>query len=214
MTKTISLNAKTRSEKVKNSKRLREKGIIPAVLYGGEEVKNQNLEIKLLDFERAYLAAGESSLIDLSVEGKESLKVIVKDIQKDPVKDIITHADLYQVDMKNKIITEIPLKFVGESDAVNIHGGFLIKNFDHIEVECLPGDLVSFIEVDISSLKNINDSIRFSDIKLPEGVVSTGDLNDQIVNVSEPRKEEEAGEKEEGAGGKEEEAGEKEEQKA
>jgi large subunit ribosomal protein L25 len=195
MTKKISLNAKTRSEKTKNPKRLREKGIIPVVLYGGKDVKNQNIEVKLLDFERAYSEAGESSLLDLVIDGKEPVKVIVKDVQKNPVKDVIIHADLYQVDMKNKIQTEIPLKFVGESEAVNVHGGFLIKSFDFIEVECLPGDLVSFIEVDISSLKNLNDSIQLSDIKLPEGIVPEGDLNDQIVSVIEPRKEEEKEEK-------------------
>lgn len=191
MTKEISLNSSTRSDEIKNLNEIRDKGNIPAVMYGGTDVKNKNIELKLLDFERAYNDAGESTLIDLKIDDKESVKVIIKDVQKNPITDKVIHADFYQVDMKQKITTEIPLEFIGVSKAVNELGGFLITNFDHVEVECLPGDLVNSISVDISSLDTFHDSIKRSEVVLPEGMMPIGDENDQIVTVSEPRKEEE-----------------------
>jgi len=134
-------------------------------------------------------------------------------VQKDPLKATIIHIDLYQVDMNKKITTEIPLHFIGESEAVKELGAVLVKTIDSVEVECLPGDLVNHIDVDLSVLKNFHDAIKTNDLKLPAGMKLVNETNDIVANVIEPKAEveevpveevpvegegAEAGEKEEG----------------
>ena len=118
--------------------------------------------------------------------------MIVKDIQRDILTNHIIHADLYQVDMTKKITTEIPLRFIGESKAVKDLGGTLVKNMDSVKVNCLPGDLTSQIEVDISRLENFNQFIRLNDLILPEAVELASATNEAVVGVSETKVEAEA----------------------
>lgn len=190
MTAEIKLEAQTREAGKVKAKKSSKQGFILANVYGsGSESKN--LKVKKSDFEKAFAVAGESNLIDLSIDGKESHKVIVKDYQADPVKGSILHVDFYQVNMKEKITTEIPLHFIGESRAVKEQGATLSKNIDKVEVECLPGDLVNSIDVDLSVLVNVHDAIRLHDLKLPAGVELASDTNEVVIIAIETKKEEE-----------------------
>ncbi len=162
---------------------------IPAVLYG-KEIENKVLKVNKKDFDKVFANAGESSLIDLDC-GDGPVKVLVKDIQRHVLKNFVTHVDFYQVNMKEKIHTEIPLHFIGESKAVRELGGILIKDMSAIEVECLPGDLVNHIDVDISVLNTFDDAIRIHDITLPAGLVLVQQTNEMIAAVKEPKVEEE-----------------------
>jgi large subunit ribosomal protein L25 len=99
--------------------------------------------------------------------------------------------------MDEKIKTEIPLSFTGESEAVEQLEGSLVTNKDAIEVECLPTDLVSEIEVNISSLKTFEDTIKISDLKIPANIEILHDQDEIIALVEEPRSEEELAELEE-----------------
>jgi large subunit ribosomal protein L25 len=189
MTKEIKLDAQLRDEKNGNMNKIRKEGFLPANVYGFG-MENKNIKVKSIDFERVFSAAGESHLINLEIGGKEPLKVIVKDVQKDSVKDNIIHVDFYQVDMNKKIHTEIILNFIGESRAVKELGGVLIKNADSIEIKCLPGNLVDRIDIDLSNLNNFHDSVKAGDLKLPPGVELVGDADETIVIVLEPAKEE------------------------
>lgn len=197
--KQIILKVKPRDEKV-NLTKLRKSGWIPAVLYG-RGYENINLQIKNADFAKVFAEAGESTLIDIEGEGVEKAKVLIKEAQTDPVKDNFIHVDFYKIRMDEPIYTEIPLRFVGEAPAVKDLGGILVKNLDKVEVKCLPGDLVHDIEVDISQLKEFNDSISIKDLKVPQGIELMSGDDVQIVSIAEPRKvEEEAqSEAEEGA---------------
>jgi large subunit ribosomal protein L25 len=190
MTTEVKLSAQLRSEKNGNIKKVRESGYVPANVYG-PGTENKNIKVKEVDFQRVFNAAGESHLIDLTIGGGAPVKVIVKDVQRHPIKGSIIHVDFYQVDMSKKIITEIPLRFVGESRAVKELGGILIKNMDSLEVKCLPGDLVDSIDVDLSGLNNFHDVIRAGDLILPPGIELTEDENETIASVVEPSKEEE-----------------------
>ncbi|PJA09534.1 50S ribosomal protein L25 [Candidatus Falkowbacteria bacterium CG_4_10_14_0_2_um_filter_41_15] len=165
------------------------KDFIPAVLYG-PGLANQNLKVRRADLEKAVLAGGESTLVDLEIDGGKSVKILLKDLQFHPLKDIVRHVDLYQVDMKKKITTEIPLRFVGESKAVKELGGMLVKNMDAIEVECLPTDLMAHLDIDISVLKEIHDSVKVGDLKLPAGIHILNDLDTDIATVVEQEVEE------------------------
>lgn len=159
---------------------------IPAVVYG-KGIINQNLKLKRVDFEKAFLAAGESNLIDLDF-GAGAVKVLVKDIQRDVLKYTFTHVDFYQVNMKEKITTEIPFHFIGESKAVKELGGMLMKEINEIEVECLPSDLVDHIDIDISVLATYDDVVKIGDLSLPSGFRLTHNHpSDVIVVVVEPK---------------------------
>ena len=181
---TIKLAAQLRAKKEKLGA-----DFVPGVLYG-KGVENKTLKIKKVDFDKAFKAAGESNLIDLDFGG-EAVKVLVKDTQHDVVKNFFTHVDFYQVNMKEKITTEIPLHFIGEAKAVKELGGALIKDLDALEVECLPADLVDHIDVDISVLNTYEDAIRVNDLKLPKGMVLVHHTNEMVAAVKEPKIEEE-----------------------
>ncbi len=158
---------------------------LPAVLYG-KGVKNANLKLKRLDFDKVFAEAGESNLILLDF-GSGPVKVLVKDLQRDPLKHRIDHVDFYQVNMKEKINAEIPLHFIGESKAVRELGGLLMKEMDEIEVHCLPGDLVDHLDVDVSILEDFDQTIKTSDLKLPEGMELVQQTDDIVVFVMKPK---------------------------
>lgn len=159
---------------------------IPAVLYG-KGIENQSLKVKKVDFEKAFSAAGESNLIDLDF-GNGSVKVLVKDLQRDVLKYTFTHVDFYQVNMKEKIVTEIPLHFTGEAKAVKELGGMLMKEINELEVECLPSDLVDHIDVDVSVLNTFDDVITVADLTLPKGLkMEHHNAEDVVAMVVEPK---------------------------
>ena len=182
------MDFKIKVEKREKKEKL-SKDFIPAVLYG-KEIESQSLKIRKAEFEKIFAGAGESNLIELDLEGAK-IKVLVKDIQRNVLNHSLTHADFYQVNMKEKVVAEIPLNFIGESKAVKELGGMLNKDLDNLEVECLPGDLVDHIDVDISVLTSFDDAIRIGDLKLPNGVIATGEAEEMVASVKEPKIEEE-----------------------
>jgi large subunit ribosomal protein L25 len=187
---TIKLEAKKRTLTGKAVSQLREKGLLPAVMYG-KGMDSQTLEVQEQAFLKAYKSAGASTLIDLVVDGKEN-KVLVQEVAHDPLSDKITHADFHKISLTEKMHAKIPLIFVGESRAVKGLGGVLIKNVDEFDVECLPTDLVHEIPVDISKLENFGDIIHLKEVTVPPGItVKHLHGEDPIVSVAEPRSEEE-----------------------
>ncbi len=159
---------------------------IPAVLYG-KGVENHSLKLKKVDFEKIFAVAGESNLIDLNF-GTGAVKVLVKDLQRDVLKYTFTHVDFYQVNMKEKITTEIPLHFIGESKAVKELGGMLMRETHEIEIECLPSDLVDHIDVNISGLNTYDDVITIADLVIPAGLkLVHNNPEDVVVMVVEPK---------------------------
>ncbi|MBU0648527.1 50S ribosomal protein L25 [Patescibacteria group bacterium] len=187
---THSLEVKERKISGKKVNQLRRQGLVPGIVYG-HGVKNVNIAVRQDILEKIYKQAGESSLIDLKIEDKKSVKVLIQDIQREPVRDNPLHVDFRQIRMDEKLITEIPLKFEGEAAAVKEHGGTLVKNFDSLEVECLPKDLVHEIIVDLGSLKTFDDSIRVKDLNIPEGMRVLQDVERSVAVVLAPLSEEE-----------------------
>jgi len=191
MTTKVQLNAQLRSESNGKAKKIITTGFIPAVVYGFGK-KNQNVKVKKHDFEKVFAVAGEFNLVDLLIDDGAPVKVIIKDIQRNSLTDAVIHIDFYQVDMTKKITTEIPLNFVGEAKAVKELGGTLVKNMDAVEVKCLPGDLVSHIDVDITKLEAFDQFIRLHDLTLPNGIILAHETNEAVVGVVETKVEQEA----------------------
>lgn len=186
----LKLQAKKRALLGKRVKTLRQEGQIPAVVYGhGVEAKNLTVDYRA--FEKLFGKAGESSLVDLEVEGGEPVKVLIHEVQFDPMKGTIDHVDFRQVNMKEKLEAEIVLKFVGEAPAVKVNGGMLVRVMDSLAVRCLPGDLVHEIEIDLTKLVNIDDSISVGDLTPPPGIEFLAKPNDVIVVANAPISEEE-----------------------
>jgi len=183
------LEAKTREITGKAVSQLRENGLIPAVIYGHGQ-KNVNLEIPLNVFQKVYSIAGESNLVDLVIDGGQAVKVLISEVQYEPTKSFPVHVDFHQVRMDEKINATIPLHFAGEAPATKELGAILVKNFDELEVECLPRDLVDHFDVDLGSLKTYADSIRIKDLDRPAKIKILVDENTTVVGLTEPRAEE------------------------
>ncbi len=192
----VKLEAKNRQEKGKKTNKSRREGLIPAIVYG-RGVESLNIWITALDFRKLLKKSGESTIINLEIDGKNGRNVIIQEIQRDPVSYKIIHLDFYQVRMDEEIETEVELVFVGESPAVKEFGGILIKNIDKLEVKCLPADLPSHIDVDVSSLKTFDDHITVGDLKIGKGVKLELEPETVIAIVTPPRSEEELKELEE-----------------
>jgi large subunit ribosomal protein L25 len=185
----MNLKADIRELKNKTNSSLRSAGHIPAILYG-HGFDNQNILVSALEFGKVLLAAGESTLVDLQVADKTAVKVLIQAVQKDPVSDQVIHVDFRQVRMDEKIETEVPIEFLGVAPAVKELGGILVTALNSVHVKALPQDLVHEIKVDITSLKEIGNMLRMSDLVVPETLEVLNKPETTVILVEAPRVEE------------------------
>ncbi|MDP3965061.1 MAG: 50S ribosomal protein L25 [bacterium] len=186
----LKLEAQSRKVLGKKVDQLRRDGIIPAVIYGSS-VKTVPIQVSYKQFEKLYGEAGESSLVDLTVDEGKAVAVLIQSVTRHPLTEKLEHVDFYQVDLTKKIIAEIELRFEGEAPAVKELNGTLVKSLDKIEVECLPQQLVPEIIVDVSSLKTFDDMIHVSDLKIPEELELKDNPDEPVASVQPPRSEKE-----------------------
>lgn len=178
----FSLAAQARTEK---ADALRAQSLIPAVIYG-PNCEATNLTLPGQTFEKLYEQAGYSNLISLTLDGKDLGQVVIKDIQIDPLKRNITHADLYQVDMSQEMNGEIGLTFLGTAPAVKMLGGNLHIAKESINMRCLPSALVDHIDVDLSILDSFDKAIYVKDLNIPEGITVEDDESILVAKVDAP----------------------------
>lgn len=167
---------------------IRATGQIPAVVYG-HNLTSKSIAVDAKAFSKVWKAAGATSLINLALGDTAERMVLVRDIQHHPVKGNVIHVDFYQVRLDEVIKAKVPLKFMGEADAVKNQGGVLVRSLDAIELEALPQDLPHDIEVDISVLDNFEKVIHVSDLALPSGVKYFHQEQDIVALVQAPRTE-------------------------
>ncbi|MEK7651980.1 MAG: 50S ribosomal protein L25 [Patescibacteria group bacterium] len=179
----IELQAQTRPETP--VEKLRKQGFMPAIVYGHNK-KTEHLALLLSAFEKAFRKAGESTLINLVIDGQPR-NVIIHDTQRHYLTGKFEHADFYEVSMTEKLKATVALEFVGVSKAVKENGGILVTVLDEIEVECLPADLPHNIVVDISVLNAFEDSVHVSDLKVDSKVEILTDKDEVVIKVSPPR---------------------------
>ena len=169
---------------------MRENGQIPAVVYGSSS-EPKIIQINSNEFKRVYREAGRSALLDLAIDGKEPIKVLIQDFQVDPLKDTAMHVDFFQVDRTQPLHTDIELRFVGVAPAVKELGGTLVYGCGKISVKALPDDLVRYIDVNVSVLVNFESIIRIGNLALPKGIELDMDQNTTVASIMQPRSEEE-----------------------
>ena len=206
----IELRTEARTVHGKKVKGLRAANLIPAVVYG-PDMDSQSIQIDERDLFRVLQEAGSTALIDLSVDdAPEPRVVLAREIQRDILTGRTMHVDFYEVRLTETVRTMPRLEFVGESPAVKAGIGVLIHGMNSVEVECLPTELISSIEVDVSVLETLDDNILVSDLPVPDSVTIIADPGDVVasvvpVRVAEVEEEEELVELEEGVEPEEEE---------
>lgn len=193
----LTIKAKKRKELGNQVKKLRQKGFVPAIVYG-HKIKSLPLTLSAPDIENLVKKIGESTIINLDIEGQGQRKVLIAQVDHHPLTGKIEHVDFYQIREKEKVTADVELEFVGQPPAVKEKGGLLFTNLDHLEIEALPADLPPKIKVDISHLSNIDDQILVKDLSLPPGVKVSQEEEELIVKIIPPRREEEVEEEVEG----------------
>jgi len=187
----IELVAKERTVIRKHVKQLRREGWTPGVMYG-HGFESVSLQFEARNLRRLLSRVGGSQLINIKIEGQDQSEMaLVRDVQRDPILPIVLHVDFYRVAMTERITTEIPLLVIGESYPVTQNEGILLQGISSIEVECLPGDLVDSIEVDISSLAELDQGLYVRDLAIPSGIDILTDVDEMIVRVVPLAEEEE-----------------------
>jgi large subunit ribosomal protein L25 len=184
--KEIELRAKPREESGKEyAKKLRKNGFVPAVLYG-PETKTLALEVETKSFLSLLRGGlGENVIITLLLDDKKDSqrKVLVREVQRDPVTGAILHLDFHQISLTKKLTIQVPIHLMGTPVGVD-DGGILQHALRDLEIECLPTTIPEKIEVDVSHLK-IGDSVHVADIKV-ENAEILSDSKSSIVSVVPP----------------------------
>lgn len=185
--KEIVINAKARDKLGKeHAKKLRRGGMIPAVVYGAE-TSPLPLEVEAKSFHALLRSGlGENVIVTLNIDDQKNgdKKVLIREVQRDPVWGDILHVDFQQVSLTKKLTINVPVRLVGIPIGVQQDGGILQHVLRELELECLPTDIPEKIEVDVTNLK-IGDSIHVGDIKL-EKVEILSEPQGSIVSVVPP----------------------------
>lgn len=168
-------------------KKIRSQGLIPANIYG-KNYTSEAIELSFLHFSKLYKTSGETQVIYLNLDGKE-IPTLIHNVQKHPVTHAFLHVDFRKVDLKQKIEAQVPILFIGESEAVEQKKGDLLTILDELTISALPDKIPHSIEVDISSLKEVDDQIIVSNIKKSDDYDIIADQENIIAKIAEHKEE-------------------------
>ncbi len=200
------LSAQARTVVGKKVKQLRANGEIPAVIYGKTQ-EPVHVQIQWPDLRVALLESGGTGLVDVNV-GSETYTTLVRVVDRDPVRqDVVLHVDFYAVNLKEKLVSTVPVSMINNEETALRIGGRVIFETTSVEVECLPTNIPDEIIVDTSVLTEIGQSILVSDLPTIEGVDFVTDGDTPVVRTdylpTEPAADEADGGEELGEGGAE-----------
>jgi large subunit ribosomal protein L25 len=185
MAQQVELTIAPRDVMGKASKRLRKAGLIPGNIYGHKE-PSRAVQLDGMAFERLRREHGTRNIIRLRLpNGTET--VLIRHVQRDAKTDHILHIDFARVSLRERVNVKVPLHFVGEAPGVKNYKGILLHLLEALEVECQASDIVEAIEVDVSSLAEINDTLYARDVKLPSNYKLLVDPEEPIAKVAAPK---------------------------
>ena len=178
----LSLNARD-PEGSRTARRLRRTGEVPGVIYGGDaEPSHFSVDARIL---RNTLARS-GAILDISIDGGKASPVIVKDLQRHPVRGEIMHLDLVRVNMNETIHTTVVLELIGADEAPGVsEGGVLSQETREVNIEALPGDIPDSITHDVSAMQ-INDTLTLSAVTVPAGITLLDDLEETVIATITP----------------------------
>ena len=187
----------------KKVKTLRREGMLPAVVYG-HNIEPISISLDMRDALRTLDSISPSALVVLEIDGEKHY-TLVRDKQRNPVRRSIIHVDFQAVSLTETVRADVNVNIIGEAPAVETYLAIVVPSLEQLSIECLPTDLPDRIDVDISGLSEIGDSILVGDLTVPEGVEVMDDPEEVVVVVipqaaeEEEEVEEEEVELEEGA---------------
>jgi large subunit ribosomal protein L25 len=166
-----------------HARRVRVQGLIPAVVYGaGKESMAVTVDPKVIT-KILYSESGHNTIFDLAIEGAGPTKVMIVDWQHEPIKGKLLHIDLKRIAMDKMMRVSVPVQLVGTPVGVKQHGGLLGQVLHEVEIECLPDDIPSHIDIDVSELE-INGTIHISDLPHSSNMKFLGDEHALVAHVT------------------------------
>ena len=182
MSSDLKLEAETgRALGSRSSRRLRRSDKIPAVVYGqGSEPLSVVLD--RLKFRAALNAAGPNAVITLDVDGSDHL-TIVKNMQRDPIANRVTHVDFMRIDLDQRLVVDVPITLVGEAAIVGLEGAVVQQQMMTLTVEAPAGNIPQLFEADITEM-SIANPVRVSDLDMGSGVVPQAE-EDALIAIGQ-----------------------------
>ena len=177
----ISLKATERELLGKKVKNLRKEGFIPGHVYG-KKTETEHVTVKALEFLKVLAEAGETGLVDLKIGEEKVRPVLIRGMQHDPVRGGLLHIDFYQVNLSEKVQVPVPVVLIGEEpEGVHMGEVVVLQNLSEVQVEALPTDLIEKIEVDITTLKNVEDTITVAQLNYDHSIVTVLAEPEEVV---------------------------------
>ena len=171
-----------------HARRVRVSGLIPAVVYGaGEPSVAVTVDPKVIT-KILYSDSGHNTIFDLSMEGSGPTKAMIVDWQNEPIKGKLLHIDLKRIAMDKRMRASVPVQLVGTANGVKNGGGVMNQVLHEVEIECLPSDIPSHIDVDVSNLE-VNGYIHISDLPHTDKLKFLGDKNAVVAHIALPKEE-------------------------
>ena len=182
-TENTTLEAQPRQPGTKNdARRVRKSGRVPAVLYGaGKESVALSVDPRQVS-RILHSEAGHNTIFDLSLDGAERTKAMIVDWQYEPIKGALLHIDLKRIAMDRRLTVMVPIELKGEAAGVKQQGGILEQILREVEIECLPGDIPSHIDADVTELV-FGKVLRVSDLPHSEKLKFLTDANQPVAHV-------------------------------
>ena len=180
----MDLSANTRNILGKKVRFLRQQGLTPVHLFG-RNIEPLPLQCDTTELKNVLAQAGMTQIVSLKIDKKRTpTNVMVREVQVEPRTDELLHVDFYQIRMEEKIRVEVPIVTVGEAPALRFKENFLAHELNNLTIECLPDEIPSRVEVDLSDLTESEQSIHVSDISLGDGITILDNPEQLVVKIS------------------------------
>lgn len=180
----IELKATKREALGKKVKALRRQGITPVHLFG-HGIESLSLQCDAVELRQVMARAGRTRLVNLTVDNEKAPRnIVIREVQTDPLIGASLHVDFYEVRMTETVKVEVPIVLVGEAPALKLKENILAQELNSLDVECLPAQIPTSINVDISSLTAAEQAIRVKDITMGEGIVILNDPEVLVVKIT------------------------------
>jgi large subunit ribosomal protein L25 len=177
----VVIKANKRQVTGKKVKVLRREGMLPAVVYG-HNIDSIPISLDMREANRSLERLSPSALVIVDIDGEQHY-TLVRDKQRNPVKGSVIHIDFQAVSLTEKVRADVNINIIGEAPAIENYLGILVPSLEQLSIECLPKDLPNRIDVDVSGLEEIGNSLLVSDIEVPEGVEILSDPDDVVVVI-------------------------------
>ena len=184
MAESFNLDAQARTVTGKQVRQLRVQGLVPAVIYGAR-FESVSVQIPERALRYALAKAGGTHVINMVIDGDKPQTVIAREVQRDVLRGDILHVDFLAIDATTVITADVPVQLVGESPAVETRVGMLLAGTSTITIEALSVDLIDRVEVDLSSLVELGDSIYVRDLDLGPNIKIQNDPDEMIARITQ-----------------------------